>query len=292
MAKLTLSEQAPDGDTSLAKAGIDPRGDPNKILRLAIPVSLESVFQIGFNLIDQVIVGRLGADAVAAVGLSNSIASIALLLYASAGVGAGVIVARAFGRKDLAELSRVAATGHALAGILGLLTALLVVAFSEPLLRLVGADQKLAGTTDPYFRLYAISVAPMTLSAVTSAVFRSINAPRIPLVITIAAVLLNTGLGLVLVPGSGTNPLSWGSRGGLGYADFPDCPLSGVDHPTLFWQKRRTLDMAAAGFENGGHGHRTYPVDRTNRCFRGALGNEHLHLRSGLYPTGYQCVGC
>jgi fatty acid desaturase len=38
------------------------------------------------------------------------------------------MVARAFGRKDLAELSRVAATGHALAGILGLLTALLVVA--------------------------------------------------------------------------------------------------------------------------------------------------------------------
>jgi Na+-driven multidrug efflux pump len=42
-------------------------------------VSLESVFQMGFNVIDQVIVGLLGADAVAAVGLSNSIASIALL---------------------------------------------------------------------------------------------------------------------------------------------------------------------------------------------------------------------
>jgi Na+-driven multidrug efflux pump len=39
---------------------------------------------MGFNVIDQVIVGLLGADAVAAVGLSNSIASIALLLYASA----------------------------------------------------------------------------------------------------------------------------------------------------------------------------------------------------------------
>ena len=38
---------------------------------------------MGFNVIDQVIVGLLGADAVAAVGLSNSIASIALLMYAS-----------------------------------------------------------------------------------------------------------------------------------------------------------------------------------------------------------------
>jgi Na+-driven multidrug efflux pump len=80
-----------------------------------MPVSLESVFQMGFNVIDQIIVGLLGADAVAAVGLSNSIASIALLLCASAGVGAGVIAARAFGRKDLGEVSRIAAAGQALA---------------------------------------------------------------------------------------------------------------------------------------------------------------------------------
>src|SRR5258706_2474952 len=87
---------------------VKPQGDPGKILRLAIPVSLESVFQMGFNVIDQVIVGLLGADAVAAVGLSNSIASIALLLYASAGVGAGVMVGRALGPQDLKEVSRIA----------------------------------------------------------------------------------------------------------------------------------------------------------------------------------------
>jgi len=93
-----------------------------RILKLSIPVSLESVFQMGFNVIDQVIVGLLGADAVAAVGLSNSIASIALLLYASTGVGAGVMVARAFGRKDLAEVSQIASAGQTLSGLLGLLS--------------------------------------------------------------------------------------------------------------------------------------------------------------------------
>jgi Na+-driven multidrug efflux pump len=60
------------------------------------------------------------------VGLSNSIASTTLLLYASASVGAGVMVARAFGRKDLGEVSRITAAGEALAGGLGLLTALLL----------------------------------------------------------------------------------------------------------------------------------------------------------------------
>src|SRR5258708_39702178 len=42
---------------------VKPQGDPGKILRLAIPVSLESVFQMGFNVIDQGIVGLYGPAA-------------------------------------------------------------------------------------------------------------------------------------------------------------------------------------------------------------------------------------
>ncbi|MBV9490560.1 MAG: MATE family efflux transporter [Verrucomicrobia bacterium] len=212
MAKPPLSRTSSEHRAVPSGPEVKPRGDPAKILRLAIPVSLESVFQMGFNVIDQVIVGYLGAGAVAAVGLSNSIASIALLLYASAGVGAGVMVARAFGRKDLNEVSQIAAAGQVLSGILGLLTAVVLIAFSHPILWLVGADQKLVDSASGYFQLYAVSIAPMILSAVTSAVFRSLNAPRIPLVITSAAVALNTGLGFILVLGVGPIP-SFGVAG-------------------------------------------------------------------------------
>ena len=38
-------------------------GEARKILKLAIPISLESVFQMGFNAIDQIIVGLLGNEA-------------------------------------------------------------------------------------------------------------------------------------------------------------------------------------------------------------------------------------
>jgi hypothetical protein len=44
-----------------------------KILKLAVPVGLETIFQTLFGLIDQVIVGLLGAGAVAGIGLSNSV---------------------------------------------------------------------------------------------------------------------------------------------------------------------------------------------------------------------------
>jgi putative MATE family efflux protein len=183
---------------------------------------------MGFNVIDQVIVGLSGADAVAAVGLSNSIASIALLLYASAGVGTGVMVARAFGRKDLKEVSQIASTGQGLSGLLGLITAFLLISFSQPLLRLVGADPKLAGSANGYFQLYAVSIAPMNLSAVTSSVFRSLNAPRTPFIITSAAVALNTVLGFVLV---------------LGFGPIPSFGVTGAGWATLISQSGRCLAL-------------------------------------------------
>jgi Na+-driven multidrug efflux pump len=42
-----------------------------KIFKVALPVSLEAVFQTALGFIDQIIVGTLGATAVAAVGLCN-----------------------------------------------------------------------------------------------------------------------------------------------------------------------------------------------------------------------------
>jgi putative MATE family efflux protein len=191
-----------------------------------MPVSWESIFQMGFNVIDQIIVGRLGADAVAAVGLSNSIASVALLLYASAAVGAGVLAARAFGRKEKAEVSQVASTGQALAGLLGLLTAGLLVTFSHPLLQAAGADSKLVGKANGYFQLYSISIAPMILSAVASAVFRSLNSPKTPLMITSVAVVLNTLLGFILV---------------LGLGPVPALGVAGAGWATLFSQTSRCV---------------------------------------------------
>jgi Na+-driven multidrug efflux pump len=79
-----------------------------KIFKVALPVSLEAIFQTSLGFVDQIIVGTLGATAVAAVGLCNSITFIVMLLYSAIGTGAGVLVAQAFGRDDLNDVSKVA----------------------------------------------------------------------------------------------------------------------------------------------------------------------------------------
>ena len=72
--------------------------DYREIFNVALPVGSEAVFQASFSLIDQIIVGSLGASAVAAVGLSSNLSFILTLLYAAIGTGSGAFIAQAYGR--------------------------------------------------------------------------------------------------------------------------------------------------------------------------------------------------
>ncbi|MEY2899874.1 MAG: hypothetical protein RL247_40, partial [Actinomycetota bacterium] len=63
-----------------------------KVARIAIPVSFEFTLVLGLTFINQVVVGGLGAVAVAAVGFVNAINTIPLFFLGALQVGAGVIV--------------------------------------------------------------------------------------------------------------------------------------------------------------------------------------------------------
>ncbi|MGA8658310.1 MAG: MATE family efflux transporter [Chthoniobacterales bacterium] len=202
-----------------------------EILRVAIPVSLESVFQASFTLVDQLIVGVLGATAVAAVGLSNGVSFIIALLYSAIGTGSGVIVAQAFGRQDMKAVSKVATLGQIMAAVFGGCTALPLMLFPAVILRAVGAQGDLVGVASGYFQLFAASMPMTVTSAVTAATFRSLSDARTPMVITMAAVILNTLLALLLV---------------LGLGPFPKLGVIGAGLASLISQAARCLGLLVA----------------------------------------------
>jgi putative MATE family efflux protein len=195
-----------------------------EILGLAFPVGLETIFQTSFGLADQVIVAFLGADAVAGVGLSNSVSFIFILLYSAIGTGCGVLVAKAFGRKDMEEVSAIATLGQIAAGTFGICTALVLGPFAGMILHWIGAQENVAAASTIYFRLFAASAPLSVTSAVTTATFRSLSDTRTPMLITTGAVTLNTLLGFFLV---------------LGISPFPKLGLAGAGLATLLAQTVR-----------------------------------------------------
>lgn len=202
-----------------------------KIFKVALPVSLEAVFQTSLGFIDQIIVGTLGATAVAAVGLCNSISFIVMLLYSAIGTGAGVLVAQAFGRNDLNDISKVAALSLMTSGVFGIFTALPLVLYPGPILKFIGAPDELVEAGSVYFQLFSAAAPLIVMSAVSTSTFRSLNDSTTPMFITMGAVGLNTLLGLFLV---------------FGWGPFPKLGVVGAGVATLIAQFARCLVLLIA----------------------------------------------
>ena len=109
------------------------------ILVLAIPMVLELVLESVFAVVDVFFVSRLGADAVATVGLTESMLIIIYAVAMGLSVGAMAIVARRIGEKDRDGAARAAVQ----AVVLGLVVAIPIgiggALFARPLLSLMGA---------------------------------------------------------------------------------------------------------------------------------------------------------
>src|SRR2546423_11171130 len=110
------------------------------IFLLAVPMVLETVLESVFAVVDVFFVSRLGADAVATVGLTESMMVLVYTLAMGLGIGATATVARRIGERDSEGASHAAAQ----AVLLGLLIAVVLgatgVALAPTLLSAMGAS--------------------------------------------------------------------------------------------------------------------------------------------------------
>lgn len=161
-----------------------------EILKLAVPVSLESGFQLSLGFINQVIVGTLGTATIAAVGLSNNVMFIGILCLNTLGAGCAILASRARGRGDQAAVARISSISLVFALSISLLLALPLALLAGPFLDAVGANAEVAEIGGPFLSLIALTLPLTTLCVVSSGIFRTIGHPRLPMVITMVSVAL------------------------------------------------------------------------------------------------------
>src|SRR3989440_9444864 len=123
------------------------------IILLAIPMVLEMVLESLFAVVDVFWVGRLGANAVATVGLTESMLTLVFAVAMGLSLSTTAMVARRIGEKD--------PEGAAVAGVqaiaLGLGVSVLVgvpcLIYAPELLHLMGASQQIVDVGSGYARI-------------------------------------------------------------------------------------------------------------------------------------------
>ena len=202
-----------------------------QIAGIAVPVSLEFVLILVLNFVSQVIVGVLGATAIAAVGFANSLVFILVVTFGALGVSVSILVARAFGGSRRTEMSHTVTAALLIAATVTTIGLLVPLLWPGLLLSAVGASPTVVAVGEGYLRLSALAMLPMVLVAVLSGAMRSTGHARSPMLATLLTLPVNAGLAYVLVLGVGPVPAL-----GVPGAGWATLITSGIKLAILFAQ--------------------------------------------------------
>jgi len=176
------------------------------ILLLAVPMILEMVLESLFAIVDVFWVSQLGANAVATVGLTESLLSLVFAVGIGLSLSTTAMVARRVGEKD--------PEGAAVAGVqaivLGLATSLAVglpcFVYGPQLLRLMGASGEIIATGSGYARVALGGSGAILMLFLNNAIFRGAGDAAIAMRLLWVSNLINLALDPCLIFGLGPFP--------------------------------------------------------------------------------------
>ena len=176
------------------------------IFLLAVPMILEMVMESVFALVDVYFVARLGAEAVATVGLTESVLSLIYAVASGLAMATAATVARRTGEKDYSQASNAAVQSIMVAFTIGVIIAIPGAIFSSEILGLMGAGSRILDEFYPYMTIMLGGNAIIVLLFVMNAVFRSSGDAAIAMRVLWFANIVNCILDPVLIFGLGPFP--------------------------------------------------------------------------------------
>lgn len=171
------------------------------LFSLAIPIIIQSLIMSSMNFIDTVMVGGLGSVSIAAVGISNQLFFLLNFFLFGVTSGTAVFTSQYWGKKDLKGIHKVLGLGLATCSVTGILFSAVSIVFPQFILGLYTQDQVLIKEGLRYLPIVGVSYFFTSVTFIFAAVSRSAGQVRLPLFVNIGAVLLNTGLNVILIYG-------------------------------------------------------------------------------------------
>jgi putative MATE family efflux protein len=179
---------------------------PRSIFLLAVPMVLELVMESVFAVVDVFVVSRLGPDAVATVGLTESLLILVYAVSIGVSIGAMALIARRTGEKDSERAAETAVQAIVLAVLLATPIVALGITFAPRLLALMGGSPWVLHNGVRYMQVMMGSTLSITLLFLINAIFRGAGDAAVAMRVLWLANGINCILAPCLVLGLGPFP--------------------------------------------------------------------------------------
>jgi putative MATE family efflux protein len=190
-----------------------------EMLPLAIPVALHEFLMSAVHIVDTIMVGRIDETAIASVNLANQMFFVFILMMVGICSGSAIFIAQYFGDKDTKGIQRTIGFTFIAAVISSTAFAFATVAFAEQIISFYTKDPLVISSGVTYLEITGYTFPFVALSFAYGSFLRTMHQAKTPLIVSIFALVVNTGLNFIFI---------------FGKLGFPAMGVEGAALATLF----------------------------------------------------------
>ncbi|HHT36986.1 MAG: MATE family efflux transporter [Candidatus Wallacebacter cryptica] len=191
------------------EAQIKPSSHNKVVLALALPAIVEMLLQLTVGLADTAMVGRLGAQALAAVGLANQLLMLLSTILSAIGTGNTALVARHVGAGEFEIAGRIAKQAVILAVIIAVVSGAVVLSFGDAVLGFLfrSTEPEVIGLASDYVAIVSLALAFNYCLILINSALRGAGDTKTPMQITAIVNIINIIGNFFLIYGIGPFPV-------------------------------------------------------------------------------------
>lgn len=171
------------------------------MLTLSLPIIIQNLITFSLGAVDLLMIGQLGDEAVAAVGLADQVFFLLILMLFGLASGGGVFVAQYWGKRDLASIHKVLGLTVGLGLVSSLIFAIVAVTMPAQIFRIYTQDPAVISLGSDYLRIVGLSYVATAVAVSYTFLLRSIESVKLPMVVGAISLILNTAMNYVLIFG-------------------------------------------------------------------------------------------
>ena len=190
----------------------------NSLVSLAVPIIFANILQTAYQLIDTFWLGRLGADAVAAVSLSFPVLFLILSLGSGMTLAGTVLVSQSYGAGNRKMVDFNSSQTMALIFFISIGLAFVGYYSSAPLMTFIGAGPEILQDSTEYFQISSLGFVFLFIFFAFQSLMRGIGNVMLPVYIVLFTVALNAVLDPLFIYGWG--PIAGHGVAGAAYASI------------------------------------------------------------------------
>ena len=179
--------------------------DVRRVIRLAVPVAIGELGWVAMGTVDTIMIGRLGAAPIGAIGIGNSAFYTCAIFGVGLLLGLDTLVSQSYGAGNREDCHHSLAQGLYIAlGLTPLL--MLIYAFMPPFFRVLNINPEVTRLAEPFIKTLSMSTLPLLLYSALRRYLQSLGHVRAIMFTLISANLVNWFFNWLLITGHGGFP--------------------------------------------------------------------------------------